>query len=133
MTRWYLDTSVALHAVLPFGDERAAAWIDSAFRRGDEIYSSTLLQLEITRALRREQFDLSYARPVIDRVALVGLDDSVLLVAGAIASHIKSLDAIHLATRIQLGSAVTVVTHDAEMLAVAESLGLDSVDPLASR
>ncbi len=131
--RWYVDASVVLHAVLPWGDGRALEWMVTACGPGGEVYASTLLQLEITRALRREQLDLTLARPVFDRINLVSIDDGVLRVAGAIEPHVKSLDAIHLAACAMLGSGITLATHDANMSAVATQLGLETFDPLAVR
>jgi len=90
-----------------------------------------LLQLEVTRVLRREGLDVSMARPLLDRVNLVSIDDGVLRFAAAIEAHVKSLDAIHLATCAMLGANISVVTHDVQMSAAAATLGLDSMDPLA--
>ncbi len=129
--RWYIDASIALHALLPGGDQRARRWLDATILAGDEVYSSTLLHLELIRVLRREGFDVSLARPVLDRVNLVSLDDGILRFAAAIELHIKSLDAIHLATCGLLGSGIALVTHDANMADVAASLGLESIDPIA--
>lgn len=128
--RWYLDASVALHVMLPGGDRRARKWLDAVRRAGDEVYSSSLLHLELTRVLRRERLELALARPVLDRVNLVSIDDGVLRFAAAIEPHVKSLDAIHLATCSLLGSGVTVATHDGNMAGVAWQLGLDAFDPL---
>jgi len=130
--RWYLDASVALHAVLPGGDQRARQWLDAVRQAGGKVYASTLLQLELTRVLRRERLAVALSRPVLERVHLVSIDDGVLRFAAAIEPHVKSLDAIHLATCSLLGSGVTVATHDANMLEVAPALGLDALDPLAA-
>lgn len=129
--RWYIDASIALHALLPGGDVRARRWLDAVTRSGDEVFSSTLLHLELTRVLRREGLDVVMARPVLDRVNLVSIDDGVLRFAAAIEAHVKSLDAIHLATCALLGANISVATHDLQMSAAAASLGLDSMDPLA--
>lgn len=129
--RWYIDASIALHALLPGGDVRAGRWLDAVTRSGDEVFSSTLLHLELTRVLRREGLDVVMARPVLDRVNLVSIDDGVLRFAAAIEAHVKSLDAIHLATCALLGANISVATHDLQMSAAAASLGLDSMDPLA--
>lgn len=129
--RWYIDASIALHALLPGGDVRARRWLDAVTRSGDEVFSSTLLHLELTRVLRREGLDVVMARPVLDRVNLVSIDDGVLRFAAAIEAHVKSLDAIHLATCALLGANISVATHDLQMSAAAANLGLDSMDPLA--
>ncbi len=130
--RWYIDASVALHAILPGGDLRARHWLDSAADAGDEVFSSTLLHLELTRVLRREGLDVSLARPLLDRINLLSIDDGILRFAAAIEPHVKSLDAIHLATCALLGSGVSVATHDDTMARVAETLGLDTNDPLCA-
>jgi predicted nucleic acid-binding protein len=131
--RWYLDSSLALHAVLPWGDARARIWLDTIHRQGGEVFSSTLLELELIRTLRRERLDLVRAQSVLKRITLVSIDDGILRFAAAIEPHVKSLDAIHLATCSLLGSGVTVVTHDGNMAAVAAQLGLDSIDPLSPK
>ena len=65
-------------------------------------------------------------------VGVAPITDAVFSIAEAIPQHLRSLDAIHLATALQLGSAVTVVSHDSQMLAVAQDLGLVICDPLSS-
>ncbi len=131
--RWYLDASVALYAILPVGESRVPAWLDFVGAGGEQLLSSTLLELELTRTLRREGLDPSRARSVLKRLDLVSIDDGILRVAAAIETPIKSLDAIHLATCSVLGSGVTLVTHDAKMAMAAASLGIDAFDPLSAR
>ncbi|MBZ0087647.1 MAG: PIN domain-containing protein [Thermomonas sp.] len=130
--RWYMDASVALHAVLPGGDVRARDWLDAAIQAGDPVFSSTLLHLELTRVLRREGLDPALSRPLLDRIHQVSIDDGVLRFAAAIEPHVKSLDAIHLATCALLGSGIALATHDDNMARVAASLGLDSMDPICA-
>ena len=65
--RYYVDTSVALHALLPGGDVRAIAWFESV-DEADELFSSALIELEIARVLRRESLDLTDGRAVLDRL-----------------------------------------------------------------
>lgn len=126
--RWYLDSSVALDVVLRPLD-RSASWMKSNLTAGDEFASSSLLKLEAARVLRRENLALHSADHVLNNASFFGIDDGVLRFAAAIEPHIKSLDAIHLATCSLLGSTVTLASHDRQMLAVAEELGLDVHDP----
>jgi uncharacterized protein len=128
--RWYIDASIALHAMLPTGDRQAREWLDAVAQTRDEVFSSTLLQLELARVVRREQLPLSILRPLLERVNLVSIDDSILFAAAAIEPHVKSLDAIHLASCALLGVDVTVATHDANMALVASQLGFVTFDPL---
>lgn len=65
-------------------------------------------------------------------VGVAPITDAVLSIAEALPQNVRSLDAIHLATALQLGSAVTVVSHDKQMLAVAQDLGLTVCDPLSA-
>lgn len=132
MSRFYLDSSMALHAMLPGGDARAPAWLDSALEAGDELHSSTLLELELVRVLRRERLDVELARLVLDRVELTSIDDNLLRSAAAIEPHVKSLDAIHLATSLLLGPGVTMVTHDSGLSLIAASMGRAVIDPLST-
>lgn len=96
---------------------------------GHELASSGLLKLETVRVLRRESLAIRSADHVLNNVSFYGIDDGVLRFAAAIEPHIKSLDAIHLATCSLLGSAVTLASHDRQMLAAAEEVGLDVHDP----
>lgn len=126
---YYVDTSIAVLALQ--ASPRVVAWFDS-LKANDALVSSRLLQTELTRFLRRT------GRPVLDRevllplIGLVPLTDSVLLVAEAITEHAKSLDAIHLATALSMGGDIVVVSHDTNMLRVAELLGLPTLDPLST-
>jgi predicted nucleic acid-binding protein len=118
--------------ILPGGDERARTWLDGVLASDQQIYSSVLLHLELTRVLRRERLDVALADLVLDRVDAISINDAVLQSAAAIETHVKSLDAIHLASCMLLGSDVTVVTHDLAMSQVAQSLGFGATDPIAS-
>lgn len=131
MTRWYLDTSVALRAILLGGDPRARACIDDVRTRAELLVSSSLLQLEAAWALRREKLATALATPLIERIALASTDDDILRSASAIEPHLRALDAIHLATCMSLGSGVVVVTHDSRMAEVARALGYRVLDPLS--
>lgn len=128
--RWYLDASVGVYAVLPTPDQRVRAWLDEVAGRGDGLFSSVLLELELIRVLRRERLDVGRVQLLLKRLDLVSINDGALRVAAAIEPHTKTLDAIHLATCSMMGSGVTLVTHDAQMTAVAASLGIDAFDPL---
>jgi hypothetical protein len=44
--------------------------------------------------------------------------------------HVRSLDAIHLATLMTASPTAVLVSHDASMLAVAAKLGIRTFDPV---
>lgn len=131
--RWFLlDASVALRVILGHSPA-AATWIDTVNADPDwAIIASRLLKTEITRVLRREQLPVSRRDALLDYVRLIPISDAVLAEAEAIVPHVKSLDAIHLASLIHTGIDATVVTHDATMAQVAELLGYPVVDPVAN-
>lgn len=126
----YLDSSVALRAVLNV-PERAAvrAWLDAS---DSTVVSSRLLQTELIRVLRRERRPATDAAPLLDRVGLVDISRETHSVAESIERHVKTLDALHLATAILLGSPVVVATHDHVMAAVAGYLGIVVTDPVTT-
>src|SRR3546814_16797477 len=72
----------------------------------------------------------SRAQLALKRAVLIGIDDGVLRMDAAIEQHVKSLDAIHLATCMLLGSGITDTTHDGNMAAVAVQPGFDMLDTL---
>ena len=57
-----------------------------------------------------------------------GIDDDVLARARAIPEHIRSLDALHVATALGAGNQ-TLITYDANMTRVAHARGLSVVAP----
>ena len=92
--------------------------------------SSRLLRTELTRALRRDGTPVQDRDAVLDKVAQVPLTESVLVGAEAITEHVKTLDAIHLASALALGTDVVVVSHVDGIKRVAALLGLGVLDPL---
>ena len=129
MTSYYLDTSIAYHALV--GTPGAAEWFDQIDNEDPgALVSSRLLRTELTRALRRDGTPVQDRDAVLDKVAQVPLTESVLVGAEAITEHVKTLDAIHLASALALGSDVVMVSHDDGIKRVAALLGLDVFDPL---
>lgn len=130
--RFYLDTSVAVEALLPGGDPAARAWLDQNAAGSGSVFSSTLLHLELSRVLRRESIPIARIGAVVRRIDQISIDDGILAAAAGIEPHVRSLDAIHLATCSLLGPEACLVTHDAGMAAAALALGFAVLDPLAA-
>ena len=129
VTAFYLDTSVAVHALA--GTRAAVRWFEDTTGSEDQaLLSSRILQTEITRVLRREHRAVVDRRRVLDYVDLVEIDETTLLAAETIGEHVKTLDAIHLATAMAIGADTVVVTHDRAMARVAATLGLAAFDPI---
>lgn len=129
MTYCYLDSSVAVRILLGHSAP-AAAWFDEV--TGDPevaVISSRLLRTELTRVLRREGLAVQRRDALLDYIGMLPVSDALLAEAEAIAAHIKTLDAIHLASVIRRGLDATVVSHDATMLSAAGELGYATLDP----
>lgn len=130
MTVYYLDTSVAAQILLGHSPE-AAEWLDTVTADADSsVVTSRMLRTELTRVLRREQLPVSLRQALLDYVGLVPLTEAVLAEAEAIVPHLKTLDAIHLASAISTGLDVVIVTHDTTMRDVAETVGYATHDPV---
>ncbi|WP_103061614.1 type II toxin-antitoxin system VapC family toxin [Actinomyces qiguomingii] len=124
----YLDSSVALRTILDVPErEQVQDWMQSP---GMTLVSSRLLRTEVIRVLRRDNRPLRDGLPLLDRVGLIDITRQVHTVAESIERHVKTLDALHLATALVLGETSAVATHDAAMKTVAESLGLNVIDPV---
>ncbi|MDQ6525025.1 PIN domain-containing protein [Nocardioides sp. LHD-245] len=129
VTRYDLDTSIAVHALL--GTPAAEKWFDTVTADpGDLVVSSRILRSEPTRVLGREGIAVLERDAVLDHVATVLLTEGILTGAEAIADHVKTLDAVHLASAIACGADTVVVTHDQSLRAVAAGLGFRVHDPL---
>lgn len=130
-SRYYIDTSIALFAL--FGHSEAAArWLEEIDNDSSaELVSSRILRTVLTRALRREGLPVADRERLLIGVGIVPLTDGILQQAEAIVPHVKTLDAIHLASALSIGGAPVIVSHDANMIAVAAELGLDTFDPVA--
>jgi uncharacterized protein len=131
VTHHYLDSSVAVRIL--FGHSASAAhWFDST--TGDDahrIVSSRILRTEITRVLRREGLPVADRDQILNYIDTIPLDHAVLQEAEAIVPHVRSLDAIHLASALRSGlEDLVIVTHDATMKSVATDIGFHVSDPV---
>ena len=129
--RYLLDSSVAVRILLGHSPAAATWFADAAADPDVELLASRLLRTEVTRVLRREGLPVSRRDEVVDYVGTIPISDAILAEAEAIVPHVKTLDAIHLASLLHTGLDATIVTHYAKMRAVAEVLGYPTVDPVA--
>ncbi|MFT3886627.1 MAG: PIN domain-containing protein [Arachnia sp.] len=130
MKYYLLDSSVAVRIMLGHSPE-AARWFDDVVADEDaQVIASRVLRAELTRVLRREELPVSRRDEVLDYVGTIPISDAILAEAEAILPHVKTLDAIHLASLLHIGIDGVVVTHDAPMRAVAELIGFATLDPV---
>lgn len=125
---FYLDSSVAIR-ILYGQSTRASAWFEKATGEAT-VFSSRLLRTELTRVLRRDNKPVARRDEILDYIGVIPVDDTIFAEADAILPHIKTLDAIHLASVIRSGLDATVVTHDDTMRSVAEQIGYATLDPV---
>ena len=126
----YLDTSAIVKLVVKEPESPALHDYLSAH---PERVSSALARVELTRALRRaerSESTLERAAAVLQRLALVPLDDIVLEAAARVEPvALRSLDALHLATALSLPPLAAFVAYDERLLAAARGIGLAVAAP----
>ena len=85
------------------------------------------MEVEVVRAVRRVAPDLtSHAEQVVAQVSVVDAAEPIRARAALLEpATVRSLDALHLATAIEVGDALdALITYDARMAEAARSLGL---------
>lgn len=123
----YLDTSAAAKALI---EEDGSAAVRRAFAENTEFVSSRLLAVELHAVVDRRAISHEAAQELLDRVALVSLSDGTLARAIALRSGLRTLDALHLATALELNGAISgILTFDREFANAASRNGL-SVEQL---
>ena len=88
--------------------------------------------MEVVRAVRRVAPELTKnADEVVAQVSVIEVGESIRTRASVLEpATVRSLDALHLATAIEVGDVLDVViTYDARMAAAARSLGLSVTAP----
>lgn len=130
----YLDTS-ALVKLVRVENESAALinWIDD--RPDEQLVASTLVEIELPRALRRHQeAALGSVAPILRKLYRIEMSATVRATAAAYQEPaLRSLDAIHLATAeflIASGAALTAfITYNRRLETTAKILGMAVVAP----
>jgi predicted nucleic acid-binding protein len=127
----YLDSSALLKLVrVETHTAGLRGWL--AERPDALLVSSALARVEVLRSCRRidaQLLDTGHA--VLAALHLVPLDDEVLgLAAGLHGTDLRSLDALHVASALQLGTYLDAfVAYDARLLAAAGAAGLAVAQP----
>ena len=124
----YLDSSAIVKLVAEEPETEAM----QRFIRRRRLVSSALARTEVLRAVLHAGADgITRASDVLSRFDFIRVSDRILSSAGTLPpTELRSLDAIHLATALQLGSDVRqLVTYDARMAEAATTLGLRVASP----
>ncbi|GAA4848588.1 type II toxin-antitoxin system VapC family toxin [Luteimicrobium xylanilyticum] len=125
----YVDTSAIVKLVVQERESRALTqWLTEAA----PVVTSDLTRTELARAVRRVDTALAVrAQQVLDAFVVLGLTATVCDSAGRLGpTTLRSLDAIHLASALQLGDELdALVTYDERLAAAAEAYGVVVVAP----
>jgi predicted nucleic acid-binding protein len=132
----YADTSALVKLVVREAESEALA---EELRSWDEIATSTITSIELTRAVARARDNPDAATTdewtvlgVLAATAEVPLTDDIKATASTLAPvELRTLDAIHLASALSLGDALAgVLTYDERMQAAATAHGLILLAPV---
>lgn len=135
MAVFYADASALIKLVR----EEAESEVLRTYLADADLVSSQLILTEIPRTVRRASaqdpalpLDLLLARAgeLIDAIALRPLDRALLAGAGALAEPaLRALDAIHVASAVDLSPIEAFVTYDERQAAAARLAGLRTMAP----
>ncbi|MGO1321169.1 MAG: type II toxin-antitoxin system VapC family toxin [Galactobacter sp.] len=128
VTTTYMDTSAAMKLVVD--EPESAALLEELTRSAPRrLVASWLLHTEMHCAAGRNpaHVPLTSVTSVLDTITLVDVTRGDLLAAGA-HGHLRSNDAIHLATALRLG-VDEMLTYDGELASAATDAGLHVVAP----
>lgn len=125
----YLDASAAVKLVV---SEPESKVVRRFVRDRMARVSSRVLAVELLRAVQRANpASMGQAQSLLDVMEFVELDAAVAARAAALEPPgLRSLDAIHLASALELGDELDAfVTYDARQAAAAKELGLPVASP----
>ncbi len=125
----YLDSSVIVKLVVPEPETKA---LRELLRSWPDRVSSVVARIEVERVARRIGGGaVRRARTVLSRIALVDLDEPVVVVAAALdPPELRTLDAIHLATAISLGGDLgALCAYDVRLGGAAAAKTIDVLAP----
>ena len=129
MAATYLDSSAIVKLAVAEPESPA---LRQHLRRRRPLISSALARVEVLRALLPAgSAAVASGRAVLVDIDLARITDRVLAAAATLQPvELRSLDAIHLATALQLGDDVRqLVTYDERMANAARGLGLRTASP----
>ena len=129
MSPVYLDSSALVKLIVREAEtDELGRYVDSA----GPLTSSILATVEVPRAVARVAPEAKPAvAAVIGRLNVLAFDGRIAARASALSpAGLRTLDAIHLATALELGDELTAfVSYDERLSAAARNLGLPVVAP----
>lgn len=135
MAIFYADTSALVKLVRDEPESKALR----AFLADADLVSSDLIMTEVPRAVRRAVADdpvlprdllLERAGALVEAIALRPVDRPLLAAAGALEEPaLRGLDAIHVASALDLHPVDAFVTYDERQAAAARLTGMRTMSP----
>jgi predicted nucleic acid-binding protein len=126
----YLDTSAFIKLVR--SESESGALREELRGAETQLVSSVLLSVEGRRAARRYGRLASIRASVaLTAITLLALDEPIIEIAGELEPpELRSLDALHLATILNLGDDIErVYCYDSRLTNAARTLGIDVAEP----
>jgi predicted nucleic acid-binding protein len=130
----YLDSCALYKLVVSEAESEALdAHVTQENRRGQTVIASELAHVEVRRALIRTGADQpthGEADALLDAYAKLPVGPVIKKASRLTYPHLRSLDALHLATAASLGKALTeFITYDRKLIKFAEEAGLPVIAP----
>lgn len=124
----YVDSSALVKLVL---DEADAAAMRRWYVEAERVVSSVIGLIETRRAVARKVDAPAHVNRILRTVTTLDLDGAIAAVASRAAPvGLRTLDAIHLATALAIGSELEAfVTYDDRLADAARAVGLPVVRP----
>ncbi len=125
---YYIDTSAFLKLILDEAESAAlTASVNAARDEGHTLVSSVLLETELYRASWRLGADRALIAKEINKVTLISASDATFRQAGVFDEpHLRSLDALHLATALE-SEATAMYAYDKRLTDAALRRGIKTL------
>jgi uncharacterized protein len=124
----YIDSSALVKAVLlePESDDLLRHFRQTR----PSLIASSLLKVETTRAIRQVEptKGLAELNSALEEIVLVAVTETILRRAANLESALRSLDAVHLATALDVGAEAMIV-YDRRLADAARGYGLTVLSP----
>ncbi len=127
----YVDTSAAMKLLVDEGESNALVdKLQELRAAGETLVSSWLLHTELRCAANRHPAAVAAdaVEAVLSVLALVDIDRADLTAAPSLPGHLRSADAIHLASALRVGCDAILV-YDEELRAAAITVGIRPLSP----
>ena len=128
--RLYVETSAAAKLLIEEPEsEPLAHFLEGAVERDTALVSSLVLETEVRRLAVRWSLPQAAVSEVLRRFDLLLPDRTIYRDAGLLAgTHLRSLDALHVAAALRLNAAA-MLSYDARQGDAARSVGLEVIAP----